>query len=215
MQEEVKTPNPGRTWRGKPNPPEEEPVDVPTYLHNLLQRARAASDGLSSLTASVKNAALQAMAEGLESATDAILEENAKDLERFETSNGREALADRLTLTPERIHEMADGLRQIAKLRDPVGQSAGAWNRPNGMKVGRVRVPIGVIGIIYESRPNVTADAAALCLKSGNACVLRGGSEAVHSNAAIARILSGRRGKGGDSRRCDRIRRTHRTRGGA
>ena len=174
----------------EPQPPEEEPVDVPTYLQNLLERARAASAGLSSLTASVKNAALRTMAEGLETATDAILEENAKDLEHFETGNGREAVADRLTLTPERIHEMADGLRQIAKLRDPVGRSAGMWTRPNGMKVGRVRVPIGVIGIIYESRPNVTADAAALCLKSGNACVLRGGSEAVHSNAAIARILS-------------------------
>ena len=103
---------------------------------------------------------------------------------------GKEAMADRLRLTPERIQEMADGLRQIAKLRDPVGQSSGMQERPNGMKVGRVRVPIGVIGIIYESRPNVTADAAALCLKSGNVCVLRGGSEAIHSNMAIARILS-------------------------
>ena len=189
VQEEIK--NQILEERGEePQPPEEEPVDVPTYLHDLLKRARAASAGLSSLTASVKNAALRAMAEGLEAATDAILEANAKDLEHFQTSNGREALTDRLTLTPERIHEMADGLRQIAKLRDPVGRSAGMWTRPNGMKVGRVRVPIGVIGIIYESRPNVTADAAALCLKSGNACVLRGGSEAVHSNAAIARILS-------------------------
>lgn len=169
---------------------EEEIVDTPTYLHNLLEQARAAAPHLSRLAASAKNEALVAMAEGLEEATDALLEENEKDIEAFDTSNGREAMADRLRLTPERVRDMADGLRQIARLRDPVGQSAGMQERPNGMRVGRVRVPIGVIGIIYESRPNVTADAAALCLKSGNVCVLRGGSEAIHSNMAIARVLS-------------------------
>ena len=169
---------------------EEETVDAPTYLRTLLEQARTAAPQLSRLQASVKNEALVAMAEGLEEATDALLEENAKDLEVFDASNGREAMADRLRLTPGRIQEMADGLRQIARLRDPVGQSSGMQERPNGMKVGRVRVPIGVIGIIYESRPNVTADAAALCLKSGNVCVLRGGSEAIHSNVAIARVLS-------------------------
>ena len=169
---------------------EEEIVDTPTYLRMLLEKARTASPQLCRLVASVKNEALVTMAEGLEEATDALLEENAKDLEAFDANNGQEAMADRLRLTPERIQEMADGLRQIAKLRDPVGQSSGMRERPNGMKVGRVRVPIGVIGIIYESRPNVTADAAALCLKSGNVCVLRGGSEAIHSNMAIARVLS-------------------------
>ena len=169
---------------------EEEIVDTPTYLRTLLERARDAAPQLSRLAASVKNEALLAMAEGLEEATDSLLEENEKDLEAFDTSNGREAMADRLRLTPERVRDMADGLRQIARLRDPVGQSLGMQERPNGMKVGRVRVPIGVIGIIYESRPNVTADAAALCLKSGNVCVLRGGSEAIHSNMAIARVLS-------------------------
>ena len=169
---------------------EEEIIDTPTYLRMLLEKARAASPQLCRLVASVKNEALVTMAEGLEEATDALLEENAKDLEAFDANNGQEAMADRLRLTPERIQEMADGLRQIAKLRDPVGQSSGMRERPNGMKVGRVRVPIGVIGIIYESRPNVTADAAALCLKSGNVCVLRGGSEAIHSNMAIARVLS-------------------------
>ena len=169
---------------------EEESVDTPTYLRMLLEQARAAVPQLSRLSASVKNDALRTMAEGLEEATDGLLEENAKDLEAFDAKNGQEAMADRLRLTPERIREMADGLRQIARLRDPVGQSSGMWERPNGMKVGRVRVPIGVIGIIYESRPNVTADAAALCLKSGNVCVLRGGSEAIHSNVAIARVLS-------------------------
>ena len=169
---------------------EEEIVDTPTYLRTLLERARDAAPQLSRLTASVKNEALVAMAEGLEEATDSLLEENEKDLEAFDANNGREAMADRLRLTPDRIRDMADGLRQIARLRDPVGQSSGMQERPNGMKVGRVRVPIGVIGIIYESRPNVTADAAALCLKSGNVCVLRGGSEAIHSNMAIARVLS-------------------------
>jgi glutamate-5-semialdehyde dehydrogenase len=169
---------------------EQEAVDTPTYLRALLERARTAVPPLSRLQASAKNEALVAMAKGLEEATDSLLEENAKDLEAFDTSNGREAMADRLRLTSERIREMAEGLRQIAKLRDPVGQSSGMQERPNGMKVGRIRVPIGVIGIIYESRPNVTADAAALCLKSGNVCVLRGGSEAIHSNMAIARVLS-------------------------
>ena len=169
---------------------EEEIVDTPTYLRTLLERARDAAPQLSRLTASVKNEALAAMAEGLEEATDSLLEENEKDLDAFDALNGREAMADRLRLTPERILYMADGLRQIARLRDPVGQSSGMQERPNGMKVGRIRVPIGVIGIIYESRPNVTADAAALCLKSGNVCVLRGGSEAIHSNMAIARVLS-------------------------
>ncbi len=169
---------------------EEEIVDTATYLRTLLEQARVAAPQLGRLAASVKNEALVAMAEGLKEATDALLEENAKDLEDFDTSNGREAMADRLRLTPERVREMADGLRQIAMLRDPVGQSSGMQERPNGMKVGRIRVPIGVIGIIYESRPNVTADAAALCLKSGNVCVLRGGSEAIHSNMAIARVLS-------------------------
>ena len=169
---------------------EEEIVDTPTYLRTLLERARDAAPQLSRLSASVKNEALTAMAEGLEDATDSLLEDNEKDLEAFDASNGREAMADRLRLTPERVRDMADGLRQIARLRDPVGQSSGMQERPNGMKVGRIRVPIGVIGIIYESRPNVTADAAALCLKSGNVCVLRGGSEAIHSNMAIARVLS-------------------------
>ena len=169
---------------------EEEIVDTSTYLRTLLERARDAAPQLSRLAASVKNEALAAMAEGLEEATDSLLEENEKDLEAFDASNGREAMADRLRLTPDRIRDMADGLRQIARLRDPVGQSSGMQERPNGMKVGRIRVPIGVIGIIYESRPNVTADAAALCLKSGNVCVLRGGSEAIHSNMAIARVLS-------------------------
>ncbi|MEC4673685.1 MAG: glutamate-5-semialdehyde dehydrogenase [Nitrospirota bacterium] len=170
--------------------PEEEELDTATYLDRLLKKAKSASPKLGILTAAIKNRALLAMADGLEEAVEHLLEENEKDLEAFDQSEGREAMADRLKLTPERITEMATGIREIAKLRDPVGESLGMRVRPNGMKVGRVRVPIGVIGMIYESRPNVTADAAALCLKSGNVCVLRGGSEAIHSNTAIAAILS-------------------------
>ena len=160
------------------------------YLEPLLTKARSASRPLGALTPATKNEALEAMATGLEEAVEAILEANEQDLTAFEGDPARAAMADRLKLTPERIADMAKQIRAIIALRDPVGESQGFWQRPNGMKVGRVRVPIGVIGMIYESRPNVTADAAALCLKSGNVCVLRGGSEALHSNIAIAKVLS-------------------------
>ncbi|MGD9851501.1 MAG: glutamate-5-semialdehyde dehydrogenase [Nitrospirales bacterium] len=159
------------------------------YLQTLLVKARTAVRPLGALITMKKNAALLAMAEGLLEGEARILEANQTDLEAFEGDESRASMADRLRLTPTRIADMAKQLREIAELRDPVGQSLGMWQRPNGMKVGRVRVPIGVIGIIYESRPNVTAEAAALCLKSGNVCVLRGGSEAIHSNTAIAEIL--------------------------
>ena len=160
------------------------------YLGPLLTKAQAASRPLGAITPATKNQALEAMAAGLEEAVDSILEANEQDLAAFEGDSARAAMADRLKLTPERVADMAKQIRAIIALRDPVGESQGLWLRPNGMKVGRVRVPIGVIGIIYESRPNVTADAAALCLKSGNVCVLRGGSEALHSNLAIAKVLS-------------------------
>jgi glutamate-5-semialdehyde dehydrogenase len=130
------------------------------------------------------------MADGLIAQLEDILAANEKDLDTFGSSKDKQAMADRLRLTPERVKAMADGIREVAALTDPVGQTLSMQRRPNGMQVGRVRVPIGVIGIIYESRPNVTADSAALCLKSGNVCVLRGGSEAIHSNTAIAAILS-------------------------
>ena len=178
----------------EPVEPVEVVEDIPEltneeYLDQLLQKARAAVRPLGSLFAMKKNAALVAMAEGLLAGEERILEANQQDLEAFKGDKSRAAMADRLRLTPVRIADMAKQLREIAELRDPVGESLGIWQRPNGMKVGRIRVPIGVIGIIYESRPNVTADAAALCLKSGNVCVLRGGSEAIHSNTAIAEIL--------------------------
>jgi glutamate-5-semialdehyde dehydrogenase len=169
---------------------EAPPKPTPEYVEDLCMQARSAAGKLATLSTTLKNRALTAMAESLVEHTDDILAENAKDLEAFGTSKDKAAMADRLRLTPERVAEMAAGIREIADLPDPVGQTIKMWQRPNGMQVGRVRVPIGVIGIIYESRPNVTADSAALCLKSSNACILRGGSEAVHSNTAIAKVLS-------------------------
>jgi glutamate-5-semialdehyde dehydrogenase len=160
------------------------------YVLALVTKSKAAAAKLAGLSTAVKNQALSAMAEGLESRQDDILAANDSDLQAFGDDPGKTAMGDRLRLTPERIKEMAAGIREVVKLPDPLGAMPAMWTRPNGMQVGRVRVPIGVIGIIYESRPNVTADSAALCLKSGNACVLRGGSEAIHSNAAIATILA-------------------------
>jgi glutamate-5-semialdehyde dehydrogenase len=118
-----------------------------------------------------------------------LIEENQRDLAAAEKAHLSSAMMDRLRLTPGVIHTMAEGLREVARLPDPVGEVVGMWKRPNGLMVGRMRIPVGVIGIIYESRPNVTADAAGLCLKSGNSVILRGGSEAFHSNQAIGRIL--------------------------
>lgn len=162
---------------------------IPEYVEELVTRARGAANRLATLSTSVKNQALLAMADALEAQSERILDANGQDVGAFATRD-KMAMADRLRLTEARIRDMADGIREVAKLPDPLGEMAKMWTRPNGMQVGRVRVPIGVIGIIYESRPNVTADSAALCLKSGNACVLRGGSEAIKSNSAIAAILS-------------------------
>lgn len=163
---------------------------IPEYVEELVTRARSAAGRLATLSTSVKNRALIAMADAVGEQAETLLAANGRDLEAFRTVPDKKPVADRLRLTKERIEEMAAGIGEVAKLPDPVGQMPKMWTRPNGMQVGRVRVPIGVIGIIYESRPNVTADSAALCLKSGNACVLRGGTEAIHSNTAIAKILS-------------------------
>lgn len=169
----------------------EAPVQpIPEYVEELVTRARQAANRLATLSTSVKNQALLAMADALEAHSETLLAANAQDIEAFGDTPEKKAMADRLRLTDKRITEMADGIREVAKLPDPLGEMPKMWTRPNGMQVGRVRVPIGVIGIIYESRPNVTADSSALCLKSGNACVLRGGSEAIHSNRAIATVLS-------------------------
>lgn len=166
------------------------PVPIPVYVAELVTRARQAANRLATLSTDVKNRALLGMAASLEERKDALLAANERDVEAFGTAPEKRAVADRLRLTAKRISEMATGLREVAALPDPLGEMPKMWTRPNGMQVGRVRVPIGVVGIIYESRPNVTADSAALCLKSGNACVLRGGSEAIHSNTAIATTLS-------------------------
>src|SRR5207245_11629110 len=138
----------------------------------------------------VKDEALAHMARALEEKTAALLEANRADLERARTRGLTRAFLDRLTLSEARIEEMANGLRQIAALPDPVGTVAESWRRPNGIEISRVRVPLGVVAFIYESRPNVTADAAGLCVKAGNAVVLRGGSEAIESNTAIAAVLA-------------------------
>ncbi len=176
---------------GLPEEQAEAPVQpIPEYVEELVTRARRAAVRLATLSTVVKNQALLAMADALEAQSEDLLAANTLDTEAFGTAPEKKAMADRLRLTPERIADMASGIREVAKLPDPLGEMPKMWTRPNGMQVGRVRVPIGVIGIIYESRPNVTADSAALCLKSGNACVLRGGSEAIHSNTAIAAVLS-------------------------
>ncbi|MBI3457850.1 MAG: glutamate-5-semialdehyde dehydrogenase [Candidatus Rokubacteria bacterium] len=165
-------------------------ISVRELVEARARAAREASRALALASARVKNEALMQMARGVEEKVPAILEANRADLERARGQGHPRAFLDRLTLTDTRIEEMAAGIRQVAALADPVGETVRTWRRPNGMEVGRVRVPLGVVGIIYESRPNVTADAAALCVKSGNACVLRGGREALESNAVIAAILA-------------------------
>ena len=161
-------------------------TDVTAYMTELGQRARTASRALAAADTDAKNAALNAIADDLENSRKALITENAKDLQAGKEKGLDEALLDRLELNDARIDGMIEGLRQIAALPDPIGEIFDMNYRPSGIQVGRMRVPLGVVGIIYESRPNVTADAAALCLKSGNATVLRGGSEAFHSNQAIA-----------------------------
>ncbi len=165
-------------------------LPIPDYVDALVRKARGASSKLAALSAALKDRALNAIADQLEARTEEILTENEKDLEAFGSNPERKAMADRLRLTPERVREMALGVREVVKLPDPLGSVPKFWTRPNGMQVGRMRVPIGVIGIIYESRPNVTVDSAALCLKSGNVCILRGGSEAIHSNRILASIMA-------------------------
>jgi len=151
--------------------------------------AKSAAVRLATLGSAVKDAALMAMADAFEADCDIIFEANRRDLAAAESAGISGAMLERLQLTDRKIEQMADGVRQIAALRDPIGETIEGFVRPNGMEVRKVRVPIGVIGIIYESRPNVTADAAALCLKAGNAVILRGGSEAINSNLAIAKII--------------------------
>jgi glutamate-5-semialdehyde dehydrogenase len=165
-------------------------LDIKHYVSDKAKKAKAASRQLANISTEIKNNALFKMAAGLEKESVKLIAENKKDLDAAEQKGLSKAMIDRLTLNTERIKAMADGLREVAALPDPVGEVLGIRRRPNGMEVGKMRVPIGLIGIIYESRPNVTADTAALCLKSGNGVILRGGSEAVHSNTAIVEVLS-------------------------
>jgi len=164
-------------------------MDARTLIQTRARAAREAARALALCPTKIKNDALAQMARGLVEKSEALLEANRADLER---ARGRvtKAFLDRLTLTEARVEEMAQGLREIAALPDPVGAVVESWRRPNGIEISRVRVPLGVVAFIYESRPNVTADAAGLCVKAGNAVVLRGGSEAIESNTAIAAVLA-------------------------
>ena len=165
---------------------------VKTYMLAVGEKARAVSRQIGRAETGQKNRALLGIADRLEADTQALINENAKDLDAGKAKGLDAAMLDRLSLSVKSVKAMADGLREVAALPDPVGEITGLAYRPSGIQVGRMRVPLGVIGIIYESRPNVTADAAALCLKSGNACILRGGSESIHSNRAIAeRVRAG------------------------
>jgi len=161
-------------------------VDVRQYLQELGKAARAASHDLARADAQTKNRALAAMAAEIRHGAANLLEANRADVEQAQKDGRDAAFVDRLTLASASVEQMAEGIEQVAALPDPVGRISDLVTRPSGIQVGRMRVPLGVIGIIYESRPNVTADAAALCVKAGNACILRGGSEALHSNQAIA-----------------------------
>ena len=161
-------------------------MDVQTYIQGVGKAARAASRAIAKADTKAKDRALLSMAEAIASDEARLLAANAEDLAAARAKGLEPALIDRLTLSAKGVHSMADGLRQIAALPDPVGEITHLNFRPSGIQVGRMRVPLGVIGIIYEARPNVTADAAGLCLKAGNATILRGGSEAIRSNRAIA-----------------------------
>ena len=161
-------------------------MDIAGYMQGVGRQARAAARALARASTATKDDALERMAAAVERDAAKLVAANAQDLDAARRAGLDAAMIDRLTLTAKGVAAMADGLRQIAKLPDPVGEITDLRYRPSGIRVGRMRVPLGVIGIIYESRPNVTADAAGLCLKSGNAAILRGGSEAIHSNQAIA-----------------------------
>src|SRR5687768_11693957 len=165
-------------------------MTIADQIHDFGKRARAAARQLRQCSAGQKNAGLRAMADEILAAEAELLAANAQDVEKAKANGLSGAMLDRLTLNPKRLVAMADGIRQVAELPDPVGEILRDWTRPNGLRIQKVRVPIGVIGIIYESRPNVTSDAAVLCLKTGNATILRGGRESIHSNVAIAKALS-------------------------
>ncbi len=164
-------------------------MDIKAFVLNKALEAKEGAMALAKASSQQKNAALIRMAEALKKQSKQLIAENKKDIKYAEGKGLSRAMIDRLALNEKRVNEMADGLVEVAALPDPVGEIIRMRQRPNGMTVGKMRVPIGVIGIIYESRPNVTADAASLCMKAGNAVVLRGGSEAINSNRAIVKVL--------------------------
>jgi glutamate-5-semialdehyde dehydrogenase len=165
-------------------------VNIKEYINDLGIKAKKAGREISRTDSGRKNLALLKIAEVIEASADVLVSENQKDLAAGKANGLDAAMLDRLAITPKSVLVMVEGLKQVAALPDPVGEITDLCYRPSGIQVGQMRVPLGVIGIIYESRPNVTIDAAALCLKSGNACILRGGSEAIHSNQAIAACIS-------------------------
>ncbi|MEM6412096.1 MAG: glutamate-5-semialdehyde dehydrogenase [Pseudomonadota bacterium] len=166
-------------------------AELAALMREIGTRARTASSDLSTSDAEARTAALRAMASGLRDASSIILDANAMDMVGAREKGLSPAMLDRLELTPERINAMADGIVAIAELNDPIGDEIARWTVPSGLDIARVRTPLGVIGIIYESRPNVTADAGALCLRTANACILRGGSESSYSSGAIVDVLRG------------------------
>ena len=165
-------------------------MDITDYMHTLGRNARAAARAMARADGATRNRALLLIAEAIEREAAALSAANALDLEAARQSGLSPALLDRLALSPSAIATMVDGLRQIATLPDPIGEISNMKSRPSGIQVGQMRVPLGVIGIIYEARPNVTVDAAGLCIKSGNAAILRGGSEAIHCNRALAKLVT-------------------------
>ncbi|MCP4668307.1 MAG: aldehyde dehydrogenase family protein, partial [Deltaproteobacteria bacterium] len=165
-------------------------MSIENVIKEMAKEARRALRHVRGAEEGRKNAALELMAARLLERETDIIKENEKDLATAREAGLAPAMLDRLTLDKGVIHDMARGLNEVAALPDPVGQVPGMWRRPNGLLVGRVRIPLGVIGFIYESRPNVTVDAAGLCLKSGNAVILKGGSEAIHSNVILGRLLA-------------------------
>lgn len=177
-------------------------MNIESYINQTVKNAKSSSRIIASADTSLKNAALTSIAEGILSSSPLLRQENEKDLVAAQKAGLSEAVIDRLRLTDGRIQGMAEGVQQIARLADPVGEVIHGYTRPNGLQIQKVRVPIGVIVIIFESRPNVTADAAALCLKAGNAVILRGGKESIHSNIAIYNILTSSLERAGVDKRC-------------
>ncbi|MBE6044906.1 glutamate-5-semialdehyde dehydrogenase [Clostridium thermopalmarium] len=165
-------------------------MNIQDYVIEVASLAKSAARKMSTIDTNIKNKALISMADALIESADIILEANSKDVQLGKEKGLSQSLIDRLSLDKKRIDAMAKGLREVAALDDPIGEVIKMWKRPNNLKIGQIRVPLGVIGMIYEARPNVTVDAAALCIKSGNAVILKGGSEAINSNITIAKIIS-------------------------